>query len=160
MIQITQGLLDEVTAKAKSVARKRTHYNFHKNYDDAVQRLLNAAEPGTYIRPHKHEDPDKIEVFIILQGSVVVVEFDDAGAVTGHVVLSRERGVFGVEIPPRTWHTFITLTPGSVLYEVKEGPYRQAVDKNFASWAPEEGSVEAPEFNRRVLKTLKMDLSF
>jgi cupin fold WbuC family metalloprotein len=154
MIKITDALIDDVSRKAKSSPRKRINYNFHQSYDAVIQRLLNAAEPGTYIQPHKHENPDKNEVFIILKGSVVVVEFDDKGGIADHVILDALGGAKVVEIPPRKWHSFITLKSGSVLYEVKEGPYDKDADKHFAPWAPPEGSSEASDFNGKVLAEL------
>ncbi|MDD5137009.1 MAG: WbuC family cupin fold metalloprotein [Candidatus Omnitrophica bacterium] len=156
MIKITEDLIGKVSDEAKASPRRRTNYNFHQTDDAVLQRMLNAAEPGTYIQPHKHEDPDKTEIFIILKGSVAVVEFDDAGKVTDHVILDAALGAGGVEIPPRVWHSFITLKPGSVLYEVKEGPYDKHADKAFAAWAPAEGSKDALEFNRNVLARLNI----
>lgn len=158
MIKIGDELLAEISKKAKASPRRRMNYNFHKTYDAPLQRMLNAAEPGTYIRPHKHEDPDKIEIFIILRGSVVIVEFDDKGRIIDHLILDSGKGAKAVEIPPRVWHTFIALKTGSVLYEVKEGPYDKISDKNFAAWAPEEGAKEAPAFNEKILKELKIRL--
>lgn len=70
MIKITSALVEDVLKKAASSPRKRANYNFHKTYDAPIQRMLNAANPGT------------------------------------------------------------------VLYEVKDGPYNKEVDKNFAPWAP------------------------
>ena len=90
-----------VSNDAKLSVRKRMNHNFHKEYTDPVQRMLNAVEPGTYIRPHKHENPDKIEVFIILKGRVVVVEFDEKGSAVDHVILDQDGGALAVEIPPR-----------------------------------------------------------
>lgn len=160
MIKITDDLIKSVSDKAKASPRRRINYNFHQSYDDTLQRLLNAAEPGTYIQPHKHEDPDKTEVFIILKGSVVVVEFDDKGNVIDHVILNTEKSgantARAVEIPPGAWHTFITLKAGSVLYEAKDGPYRQAVDKNFAPWAPKEGGEGCAQFNDKILARLNL----
>jgi len=157
MIKITDKFIEEVSQKAKSSPRKRINYNFHKSYGEAVQRLLNAAEPGTYIQPHKHEKPDKAEVFIILKGRVVIVEFDEKGKVVDHVILDPKGGAKAVEVPPRVWHSFIALRPSSVLYEVKEGPYNETVDKRFASWAPEEGTKESQKFNGRIIKGLKIN---
>lgn len=37
----------------------------------------------------------------------------------------------------------VALAPGTVLFELKEGPYRPLGDKDFAAWAPAEGTVEA-----------------
>lgn len=158
MIKITEDFIKGISDKAKASSRGRTNYNFHKSYDEIVQRMLNAAEPGTYIQPHKHENPDKTEVFIILKGSVAVIEYDENGKVTDHIILDTERGARAVELPPRKWHSFIALKPGSVLYEVKEGPYDKDADKRFAPWAPPEGSEEAKEFNKKILLRLKITL--
>lgn len=154
MIKITKDFILNITKKAKESPRRRMNYNFHKSYDERLQRMLNAAEPGTYVRPHKHEDPDKVEVFIVLSGSVVIVEFNDKGNVSDHFILSREKGGLAVEIPPKVWHTFICLEPGTVLYEAKEGPYSEASDKDFAPWAPREGAPGTDEFNKKVLKAI------
>jgi len=154
MIKITKDFINKISETAKSSPRRRTNYNFHKDYGERVQRMLNAAEPGTYIRPHKHESPDKVEVFLVLNGSAAVIEFDDNGNVTDHMILDHEKGDFAVEIPPRVWHTFVCLRTETVLYEAKEGPYSESSDKNFASWAPAEGSPDADEFNKKILKKI------
>lgn len=52
----------------------------------------------------------------------------------------------GAELPPGKWHTVVALQPGSVLLELKEGPFNEDAAKEFASWAPEEGSPEAARF--------------
>ena len=65
MIKITQNLLDQIILQAKQSPRKRINYNLHTSDDAMLQRLLNALEPGTYIRPHKHETPPKHEVFTV-----------------------------------------------------------------------------------------------
>jgi hypothetical protein len=44
------------------------------------------------------------------------------------------------------WHTFIALEPGTVLFEVKPGPFDDRTDKEFAPWAPTENAQEAPEY--------------
>jgi cupin fold WbuC family metalloprotein len=142
MIRIDRELLDKTTALAKSSPRRRKNHNFHKEYSDPLQRLLNAMEPYSYIRPHKHENPDKREVFFSLRGRILVVEFNETGQITGHTLLDPMKGNFGAEIAERTWHTIIALDPGTVAYEVKDGPYDPADDKCFAPWAPEEGSPE------------------
>ena len=158
MIKITHKLINEISNKAKTSVRKRCNYNFHRSYRDSIQRFLNALEPDTYLRPHKHENPDKIEIFLILGGKVLIVEFDDDGAIVDHTVLDFERGNKGVEISPGTWHSFIALQQGSVLYEIKEGPFDKETDKTFAEWAPEEGTEEAAEFNKRILRELGISM--
>ena len=149
---ISNKLIAEVSAQAKVSPRKRQNYNFHETLDAIFQRMLNAIEPGTYVQPHKHETPDKVESFIILKGKVLVVEFDDDGNISTSTVLSANDGVLGAEIAPRTWHCIVSLESGSVVYEAKEGPYSPLNDKDFASWAPKEGSPGCQDYVNQLLK--------
>jgi cupin fold WbuC family metalloprotein len=154
MIIINQELTSSVSGAAKASPRRRKNHNFHSDYADPVNRMLNAIEPGTYVRPHKHESPDKCEVFIILTGRALVLRFDDSGAIIEHNVLDHAQGVYGVEFAPRVWHTIISLAPGTVAYEVKPGPYAPIDDKNFAPWAPAEGSPESAAYLASILARL------
>jgi cupin fold WbuC family metalloprotein len=152
MIIINRELTAGVSEEAKKSARLRKNLNFHIDLADPVNRMLNAFEPGTYVRPHKHESPDKCEMFLILTGKALAIQFDDAGAILEHIVLDNSQGMYGVEFPPRTWHSIISLVSGTVLYEVKPGPYTPINDKNFAPWAPAEGSSEAATYLASILE--------
>ena len=143
---VSPELLDELSQKAVDFPRKRLNHNFHDDLADPINRMLNAFEPETYIQPHKHENPDKREVFIVLRGSLVVVFFDNSGTPTDFVLLDRDKGNFAVEIPVGAWHSVFSLESGSVVYEVKDGPYLPTSDKNFASWAPKEGDSDCEEY--------------
>lgn len=156
MLKITSEFIGEVKAELDLSKRGRANYNIHKDYNDPVQRLFNVANKATYVRPHKHENPDKLEIFVILKGRVLLVEFDNDGKVADYIVLDKEKGNFAVEIPPRAWHTFICLEDGSCLYEVKQGPYVPNTDKNFAPWAPEEFSGEACIYNKKILSQVSI----
>ena len=152
MIKITERLLTETAAKAKVAERKRCNYNFHKDLADPINRMLNAMERGAYFPPHKHENPDKREIFVILKGRVLLVEFDDGGKITDRIILDPQEGNFGVEIPARAWHGLVPLAESSVLYEIKEGPYDKNDDKKFPEWAPAEGETGAQEFVQKIMK--------
>ncbi|MFH0999386.1 MAG: WbuC family cupin fold metalloprotein [Bacteroidota bacterium] len=156
MIKIDEDFIEKTSQKAKKSARMRMNYNFHKEDAARLQRMLNAMEPGTYIQPHKHENPDKVEAFFALRGRIVVVEFDDNGNIADNIVLDAKKGNYGVEIPARTWHTLISLESGSVAYEVKDGPYNVAVDKNFAPWAPAENDGESENYLKEILIKLHL----
>jgi cupin fold WbuC family metalloprotein len=158
MINIDISLLESVSLRARNSARKRSNHNFHHEPADLLQRMLNAIEPGSYVQPHKHENPDKREAFFCLRGRLAVVEFDDEGNITAHTVLDPSAGTFGVEIAPRTWHTIFSLEPGSVAYEVKDGPYDPSIDKNFAPWAPEESDPDAIPYLEKL--AVKLNLTF
>lgn len=117
---IDEHLLNEVQAKAKDSARLRMNYNFHQSLDDKCHRFLNALEPGTDVPIHHH--PTKAETFILLRGKVRVLTFNDEGEVLEDMVLSREDGKYGVDIPQNVWHT-LKCIESATLFEVKEGPF-------------------------------------
>ena len=152
MIVIDSALVTKLSNEASLSPRKRKNYNFHKMSEDTLQRMLNAFEPDTYVRPHKHENPDKREVFILLTGKALVVEFDKVGEILHSVVLEHGKGIFAVEIAPGVYHTIISLQKGTVLYELKDGPYIVENDKDFAPWAPEEGSAQAADYLKGILE--------
>ena len=152
MIRIDNKIVEATSEKAKKAARRRMNYNFHPTLDDPLQRMLNAIEPGTYIQPHKHENPDKTEVFMVLRGKILVLEFDDEGRITDKELLDASQDRWAAEIPPKTWHTIISMEKGSVAYEIKNGPYSPIDDKNFASWAPKEGDKEVEEYLEGLIK--------
>lgn len=144
--EINSVLLNKVGAEAIVSSRKRKNYNFHETLNDPINRMLNAVEPGSYVQPHKHQNPDKREVFLLLRGRMAVVFFNDEGAITSFSILDITNGNFGVEIPAGQWHTIVSLQTGTVVYEIKDGPYKQEDDKNFATWAPKEGDDSCGEY--------------
>ena len=160
MIVINSELVTKVSEEASQSNRKRKNFNFHKKAEDTLQRMLNAFEPDTYVRPHKHENPDKREVFIVLTGKALVVEFDKEGKILKQVVLDQSQGNYAVEIPPRVFHTIVSLVKGTVMYELKDGPYLVENDKNFATWAPEEGSVNAPDYLKQLLEKCNLCVNY
>lgn len=149
MKRISAELLDEVTALAKQSPRLRMNHNFHPELSDPVQRLLNALEPGTYIRPHKHFTRE--ESFIILRGKALAVTFHDNGIVRDFTLLNGASGAFGVEFEENTFHMLISLESGTVVYEIKEGPFVPHAAECQAAWAPDEGDPESVAFLKDVI---------
>lgn len=134
---INEQLLDETTVRAKQSPRLRMNYNFHEEPDDPVNRLLNAMEPGTYIRPHRHLNPNKDEIFLLLRGKAMLFLFDEEGNITGKLLLDPKTGSYGAEIKPGIWHCLLVLESGTVVYEVKPGPFAPLHPENMAPWSPE-----------------------
>lgn len=138
---LTRELIREVSEKAAASPRKRMNENFHL-LEDNVQRMLNAVEPGSYVRPHRHIAPPKVEFFLVLKGCVTVLFFDENGQVREAVHLDPI-GRPGIDIQAGVWHSLFSRQPGTVLFEVKDGPYNPYSDKDFAIWAPDENSSES-----------------
>ena len=121
-----------------------------EHLDDPVNRLLNALEPGTYLRPHRHLNPKKDEIFLLLRGRIAVFLFDNKGEITQTQILDPKEGVYGAEIKAGTWHGLLVLESGSVIYEIKEGPFAPLAPENFAPWSP------APEDTKGVAKYMEL----
>jgi cupin fold WbuC family metalloprotein len=145
MILINRQLLDRTTQKAKESPRLRMNHNFHKLPEDPINRLLNAMEPGTYLRPHRHKNPDKNEVILLLRGKAALFLFDDNGNITEQVILDPLNGNYGIELTCDMWHTLLILESGTVVYEIKDGPYAPLSNDNMASWSPEAGDLKGIE---------------
>lgn len=139
---IDAAVLDGLKEAAGASPRRRAHHTLHEELSDPIQRVVIALEPGTYVRPHRHVDR-VWELFVLAEGMLAVLGFDDDGRVTDRVEL-RAGGPRMVELPGGTWHSIVALEPGTLALEVKPGPYRPATDKDFAAWAPAEGDAAAP----------------
>ena len=111
--------------------------------------MLNAIVPGSYVTPHKHENPDKVELIAPLVGKAAMFQYDDAGTITEMHIMSPGSPVLGVDIAPRTYHNFVALTPCVVL-EIIQGPYRAETHKKFAPFAPLEGSPECAAYLEKL----------
>jgi cupin fold WbuC family metalloprotein len=149
---IDRDLMQRKACDAGRNSRRREIHTFHAGDDDPLQRMLNAIQPGSYIRPHRHFDPPKSESLVLLQGMLGYVSFGEEGSLRedGTLLLDAGRGVFGCDIRPGVWHTIFALVPDTVIFEVKPGPYSPAHDKDFAPWAPPEYSPEAALFLARL----------
>lgn len=148
---LTDSLIQSVIAKAAASPRLRANHNFHSGPEDNPHRFLNVLIYGTYIAPHRHKSPPKEESFIVLEGEVAFIIFDDAGKVEQRLVLSGSGPARGIDVAPGVWHTLAALTPHAVCYEVKPGPWDPATDKEFAPWAPREGDARASAYLQRLL---------
>lgn len=149
-LELTTGLLDEVTAEAQGSPRLRKNRNIHPADDYPAHRLLNAVEPGTYIRPHRHLDPNKDETMIVLRGKMGMVFFDDAGEVTATLLLVAGGDSFGIDIPHGTFHTLASLESGTVFFEAKGGPFLPLSAEETAPWAPAENDPAAAAYLGRL----------
>lgn len=118
---IDEKLIGGVIEEAKKSPRLRKNYNFHQSLGDKCHRFLNALEVGTEVPVHHHVTKD--ETFIILKGRIRVNTYNDEGKILESIVLSQEEGRIGVDIPKNTWHNVECLESGSVIFEVKEGPF-------------------------------------
>lgn len=153
--RLDQSLFNRVAAEARSLPRLRCNHNLHQEADP-VQRFLNALQPGTYVRPHRHlrrRPGAGFECFVLLQGAIGVLLLDGQGVVRQRERLEAGGALQGLQIPEGSYHTLVALRPDSVMLEIKEGPYDPSGDKDFLASFPLEGS-EAARLQERAWRDL------
>jgi len=143
----TSDFLEGLIALADASPRRRRHHNVHKSHEDPCQRLFNAIEPDSYIRPHRHSAHPVDELMIAVRGTMALLTFNDLGSVVDIIRLGTEKcglgSAVGAQISADVWHTVIALDRACILLEVKAGPFDSRRAKDLAPWAPEEGSSAA-----------------
>lgn len=129
-MKITQALLDELTAKAKANPRLRMNFDLRNGESDQSQRMLNAIEPGSVVPIHRHQKTS--ETVVCLRGKLVWEFYDELERIcTESVELSPKGQVVALNVPAGQWHTVKAIESGSVILEVKDGPYRPQADEDI-----------------------------
>ncbi len=141
---------DTLMQSSRYSKRLRSSLNIHSFADDLMQRMLSMLQPDTYVQPHKHELPDKRELFIIIKGVALFVEYDNNGIIKDYSVLTPGGDFVIAEVSAGIYHSLIALEKDTVLFELKDGPYIASNDKKFAPWAPVEGEEGVIEFMEKV----------
>ena len=121
---LNNTLLDKLTRLAIESPRLRINYNLHCSFEDSVQRLLNAIEPGAIIPISRH--PNCSETLILLRGCLQVIIYDNDRNPIETCILDNVSGNKGFHIEKGKWHNVKSIESGTVVFEVREGPYRPA----------------------------------
>ena len=126
---IDTKILDELTARAKESPRLRMNLDLRNSPEDQSQRMLNALEPGTVLPVHRH--PTTSETVVCLRGHLREIFCADDGQVTEVVDMVPGSPCVGVNIPKGQWHTVEVLESGTVILEVKDGPYAPLTEEEI-----------------------------
>jgi len=145
---LTEDLLRQGFQASRQSPRLRIILPLHRTQDAAVQRMLNFFQPGTYVQPHIHPQPGQIETIQVLRGRIGFVMFDEQGAVRETHDLRAANALGLIDIEPGIWHGLVALEPDTVILEIKKGPYSAMTDKDFAAWAPKEGTEGTAEYRQ------------
>ena len=127
-MKITQELLDDLTAKAMASPRLRMNMDLRNSPEDQSQRMLNAIEPGSEVPIHRHRL--STETVVCLRGRLVEEYYDEAGSVVDSIELTPGGPVVALNIPAGQWHTVRSLESGTVILEVKDGPYAPLTEED------------------------------
>lgn len=129
---ITQAFLDSISEQAKASPRLRMNYDLRNSEDDSSQRMLNAIEPGSPERIHRHQHTS--ETVVCLRGRVVEEFYDELERIcTESVVLTPNGPNVAVNIPAGQWHSIRAVESGSVVLSCKDGRYEPMSEADILS---------------------------
>lgn len=159
-LAVTMDIIEAKSRDAMQNSRKREILALQRGNADLLQRMINAIEPGSYVRPHRHHAPPKAESVVLLSGSIGFVVFHDDGTLNHDacVLLDRSHGTLVLDCRESIWHSFFALESNTVVFESKAGPFDPNTDKEFAPWAPAEGSPEAPAYLEQLVANFQKNL--
>ena len=121
-VKIDDVLLNTLTEQAKASPRLRMNYDLRTSSEDTSQRMLNAIEPESVIPIHRHRNTS--ETFAVLRGRVVEEFYDEFERICfAAYEVSPSGPICALNIPAGTWHTLRSLESGTVILEMKDGPY-------------------------------------
>ncbi len=128
MRYIDNSSLENLYKEAKKSERLRSHLLLHKSYEDKVQRLLIALVKDSYVEPHYHELPHQWEMFVILEGQIEVILYDNMGSIINKFLAGENTDISIVSLEPNEVHSIKCISSQALMLEVKEGPF----DPNYA----------------------------
>jgi cupin fold WbuC family metalloprotein len=129
---ITQAVLDKLTEQAKASPRLRMNCDLRNSEADTSQGMLNAIELGSILPIHRHRKTS--ETVVCLRGRHVweffaeqsseAERYDDLDRIcTDRIELSPSGPIVALNVPIGQWHTVKAIESGSVILEMKDGPY-------------------------------------
>ena len=116
---IDKTTLNSLTAQAQASPRLRMNLDLRNSAADLSQRMLNAIEPGAVLPIHRHRTTS--ETVVCLRGHFVEYFYDAEGRMTE--AIDMVPGGTLINIPAGQWHNLVSMESGTVLLEVKDGPY-------------------------------------
>ncbi|OUR93618.1 hypothetical protein A9Q84_19305 [Halobacteriovorax marinus] len=129
--------LNTLVDKARLSHNYRYRYCMHIDHNALIQEMVIAMTNKSYNRPHRH--PAGItESYHLIRGKLMVLFFDDSGAITKKVFLHSEGNQL-LRMNAPVYHMVISLCETSLYHETLTGPFDKDSVVEYADWAPEEG---------------------
>ncbi len=135
IVEIEQKKLEQLRIAASQSITKRARFCLHRSYEDSIQDMVIAFCKDSYVHPHRNVRKSKL--FHVIEGKLMLVFFDDGGA----VVKKIEMGMYESEKPflcrlnVNAWHTVVPLSDYLIILETNGGPFVKGEDE-YAKWAP------------------------
>lgn len=132
----------DLKRRARRTRRQRCRLCAHRDPGDALHGMLIVHGRDAYVRPHKHIG--KSESLHVIEGSAVMVVFDDAGNLTRALELgdAASGACFYYRMPENVYHGLLITSDWLVFHESTTGPFDRAKTLE-APWSPADGNDHA-----------------
>lgn len=135
ILMADRTIVDFLKSAAARSPTRRARVCAHESPQADQHDMLIASRRDTYVAPHRHLN--RSESFMIVEGEVDLLLFDEAGAVTGIVAMAAPGSArpFFYRMPVGRFHSLAIRSDVLVFLESTRGPFDPAQNEN-AAWAP------------------------
>ena len=147
-------MLRDLIENSQTSERGRAVTVLHPSSKKGFRVMVNCMQPRSYMQAHKHSIDIGEESWILLQGKLALLLFNEVGEVVDVQILSSTENL-SVTISSNTYHTAIVLEENTVIYEISDGPYDAAKYKEFAEFAPAEGDEKSEAYFKKLVEECK-----
>lgn len=135
LVVIDRARIADLKRMAETAPWFVARYCLHSDHEEVVQEMVIAMVPGACTMPHRQLG--KRKSYVVLEGDLLVLFFDDTGAITRSIQLSPQSGGGAkvLSFASDVFHTTMTLGSDVVYLETIAGPFRPDAAE-WAPWAP------------------------
>ena len=157
MVALDKAVMVQMKEKAMKNEQQKTRICAHSDITSSVHEMMIVHTQGTYVRPHKHIQ--KSESFHVIEGSAILVIFDEGGGVVQTIKLGDYASgkQFYYRLDDSYYHTLLITSPIIVFHETTKGPFDR-LETVFPSWAPE--GKDKPETEMFIKKLWQKIVTF
>ncbi len=136
-VSVSLEEIDDLKQTARTAEKRRARICLHPANEHTLHEMLIVLHRETLIAPHRHLT--KCESFLVLEGLLTILLFDEIGAVAHRVQLggpSEGTRPFMYRLNEPLWHSVIPETEFAVFHEVTQGPFVDG-EWDHPSWCPD-----------------------
>jgi cupin fold WbuC family metalloprotein len=136
--QYTSQDLERLIEKSRVAPRRRAPFPLTPGEFEGPRCLIKPIQPDSYVATHRHGYE---EIWMAIQGRVILGLFDESGRPTESINLSRNDVLYHM-VPGNVFHFAFAVEPDFVFFNITKGPFDPSVAKEFAPWAPLENAEQ------------------
>ena len=133
VVWISRSEIDFLQGVAAKSSSRKARVLLHGSSDEDLHEMLIVHSIGQYIQPHINLDSAKS--FVVLEGEMAVVLFNDVGTISNCVQLGVSNGAsaFLLRLDDPVFHTVVPISATVTFLETVKGPHMQT---HYAPFAP------------------------